>query len=98
MVIVVKDGPGFYTTRLIVPMCMEGMRMMMEGVTPQKLDKLSKASGWPVGAATLTDEVGFDVGFKVYKFFLQVFGERMGGIDVKAGQEMIDAGFLGQFK
>ena len=29
-----------------------------EGISPQKIDKYSKAYGFPVGVATLVDEVG----------------------------------------
>ena len=44
---------------------------------PQNLDKFSKAYGFPVGMATLADEVGIDVAHHMAQFLLNEFGVRL---------------------
>ena len=76
-VIVVRDGVGFYTSRVLAPMMNEAAHLVAEGVPIDKIDTAMLNWGFPVGPIKLTDEVGIDVGAKVGKIMLEAFGERL---------------------
>jgi 3-hydroxyacyl-CoA dehydrogenase/enoyl-CoA hydratase/3-hydroxybutyryl-CoA epimerase len=76
-VIVVRDGPGFYTSRALAPNMNEAERMVEEGAAVEDVDRAMTAFGFPVGPITLLDEVGIDVGAKVSKIMHDAFGARM---------------------
>jgi 3-hydroxyacyl-CoA dehydrogenase/enoyl-CoA hydratase/3-hydroxybutyryl-CoA epimerase len=76
-VIVVRDGPGFFTTRALAAYMNESARLLEEGAPIQDVDHALVGFGFPVGPITLLDEVGIDVGAKVAKVMHQHFGERM---------------------
>jgi 3-hydroxyacyl-CoA dehydrogenase/enoyl-CoA hydratase/3-hydroxybutyryl-CoA epimerase len=76
-VIVVRDGPGFYTTRTLAPYMNEAAWLLEEGAAVEDVDAAMTAFGFPVGPVTLLDEVGIDVGAKVAHTMHSAFGERM---------------------
>lgn len=76
-VIVVRDGPGFYTSRALAAYLNEATWMLEEGAAVEGLDRALVAFGFPVGPVTLLDEVGVDVGAKVAKVMHDAFGERL---------------------
>lgn len=80
-VIVVNDGPGFYTTRILVPYNMEAVRLLLEGVSIEDIDAALEDFGMPVGPIKLMDEVGIDVGAHIVVTLNQAFGDRIPLID-----------------
>jgi 3-hydroxyacyl-CoA dehydrogenase/enoyl-CoA hydratase/3-hydroxybutyryl-CoA epimerase len=93
-VIVVNDGPGFYTSRILTPYMNEAAELLVEGAAVEDVDGALVAFGMPVGPITLLDEVGIDVGAKVGKILHQAFGERMA--PPKALEQVIADGRLGR--
>lgn len=76
-VIVVNDGVGFYTSRILGPYMNEASYLLMEGVSVQAIDRALTAWGWPVGPIALLDEVGIDVAAHVGPIMIEAFGERL---------------------
>jgi 3-hydroxyacyl-CoA dehydrogenase/enoyl-CoA hydratase/3-hydroxybutyryl-CoA epimerase len=76
-VIVVNDGPGFYTTRTLSAYMNEAGRLLDEGIPIEAIDGALVDFGFPVGPITLLDEVGIDVGGKVGAVLAEAFGARM---------------------
>ena len=60
------------------------------------MDKLTKQFGFPVGGATLIDEVGIDVGAHIAVSLAEAFGERFQGGNPEVLSEMVKLGFLGK--
>jgi len=94
-VIVVNDGPGFYTTRILAPFMNEALLLLEEGASIEFLDKAMKQFGYPVGPMALLDEVGFDVGAHVGETMKPMFDKR-GARSSEKAQELVDAGYLGR--
>jgi len=94
-VIVVKDRPGFYTTRILAIYLNEAMLALAEGAAIDAVDRALKDFGYPVGPLALLDEVGIDVGAHVSEFLGQAFAERQGAPS-DALQKLFNAGYRGR--
>lgn len=93
-VVVVKDGPGFFTTRVLGIYLCEVFKALMDGGEVDALDKAFEEFGWPVGPFKLMDEVGIDVGAKVSKGLRKAFPDRVA--DPAALVALLDKGRRGR--
>lgn len=76
--ILVRDSPGFATSRLGVAIGLEAIRMMEEGVaTAEDIDKaMTLGYNHPMGPLRLTDLVGLDVRLGISEYLTQELGAR----------------------
>jgi 3-hydroxyacyl-CoA dehydrogenase/enoyl-CoA hydratase/3-hydroxybutyryl-CoA epimerase len=65
--IVVNDSRGFYTSRVIGTMVMEGISMLGEGVHPMSIERAATQAGYPVGTLQLSDELNLELMAKIEK-------------------------------
>lgn len=93
-VIVVNDGPGFYTTRILSAYMNEAGRLLDEGASIEAVDKALLDFGFPVGPITLLDEVGIDIGGHVGQVLSEAFGARMAPSD--SLRRVVEAGRTGR--
>ncbi len=106
-VVVPGDAPGFVANRFLIPMLIEGARLLEEGVaTKEEIDLLvKKGLGFPIGPFELADLVGIDVGLDVMAYVHGRLGEpyyspprlleemvRDGRLGRKTGQGFYDYG------
>ncbi|MHB1073041.1 MAG: fatty acid oxidation complex subunit alpha FadJ [Gemmatimonadaceae bacterium] len=93
-VIVVNDGPGFYTTRVLAAYMNEAGKLLDEGAKIEQVDRALLDFGFPVGPITLMDEVGIDVGGKVGQVLEQAFGNRIA--PAEGMRRVVESGRLGR--
>lgn len=93
--IVVNDGPGFYTTRILAPLINEAVLLVEEGVPVNTIDEAMRGAGFPVGPITLLDEVGIDVASHVSDTLGKAFAAR-GHRPSSSLKRLVDHGLLGR--
>ena len=76
--IIVKDSPGFATSRLGVLLGVEAIRMLEEGVASAEDIDLAMELGYrhPMGPLRSTDLVGLDVRLAIAEYLSETLGER----------------------
>ena len=97
--IVVNDSRGFYTSRVIGTMVMEGLAMLGEGVHPMSVERAATQAGYPVGTLQLSDELNMELMAKIQKATADAAGE---GYQPHPGeavvQRMLEAGRPGRLR
>jgi 3-hydroxybutyryl-CoA dehydrogenase len=95
--IVVRDSPGFASSRLGIALGLEAMRMVEEGVaTPEDIDTaMTLGYRHPMGPLRLTDLVGLDVRLDIADYLHRTLGvERFRPPEIL--REKVARGELGQ--
>ena len=76
-VIVVHDGTGFYTTRILAPYLNEAAQLLTEGVSVDAIDGALVDWGFPNGPLHVLDDIGIDVASHLSTVMHEAFGERL---------------------
>lgn len=94
--ILVRDVPGFATSRLDLIASLEAMRMVQDGVaSAEDIDRAATiAYRHPMGPLRLADVVGLDVRLDIARHLSQALGERYAPPRIL--EEMVARGELGQ--
>ena len=94
--VVVKDSPGFASSRLGVAIALEAMRMVEEGVaTAQDIDAAMELGyKHPSGPLKTTDLVGLDVRLGIAEYLAEHLGERFAPPQIL--RDMVERGELGR--
>jgi 3-hydroxybutyryl-CoA dehydrogenase len=95
-VVVVRDAPGFATSRLGIALAMEAIRMLEEGVaSAEEIDRaIELGYGHPMGPLKLTDQVGLDVRLAIAEHLTGELGDRFRPPQLL--RRMVRAGKLGK--
>jgi 3-hydroxybutyryl-CoA dehydrogenase len=95
--IVVRDSPGFASSRLGVALGLEAIRMVQEGVASAEDIDLAMELGYrhPMGPLRLTDLVGLDVRLEIARYLdAELIGDRFRPPELL--ERMVEEGKLGK--
>lgn len=95
--VVVRDGRGFYTSRVVQRYITEGAAMVGEGIAPACVENAARSAGFPIGPLALLDEVAIDLPIRIVAEAIEDEGTAFvepTGMDVL--RKMAAAGRLGR--
>jgi 3-hydroxybutyryl-CoA dehydrogenase len=94
--VVVRDSPGFASSRLGIALGLEAVRMVEEGVAAAADIDAAMTLGYkhPVGPLRLTDIVGLDVRLDIADYLVERLGPRFAAPQLL--REKVAAGELGR--
>lgn len=65
--IVVRDGPGFYTSRVVAAYVQEALFLLREGVSPWFIDNVAQNGGMSVGPLAMADLLSLDLLLDIFQ-------------------------------
>jgi 3-hydroxyacyl-CoA dehydrogenase / enoyl-CoA hydratase / 3-hydroxybutyryl-CoA epimerase len=95
-VILVNDGPGFYTSRTFASYVIGGFRLAELGLSPWEVDRLALTAGFPQGPLHVYGTAGGNVVYHASRFLVS---HLQGRLTVPPSlMKMYEAGFVGAGK
>ncbi|KKO91933.1 hypothetical protein AAW12_07175 [Sphingobacterium sp. Ag1] len=92
--IVVQDGPGFFTSRIFFNYILEGITMVLEGISPTLIEEEAIAAGFAVGPLAVLDEISLELMLHVYDQLPQLHASQKRAYNYLKG--MVDQGRKGK--
>jgi 3-hydroxyacyl-CoA dehydrogenase/enoyl-CoA hydratase/carnithine racemase len=92
--VVVNDSPGFLVNRILMPFLHEAGELLREGVSPERIDRVARGFGMPLGPIELYDMVGLDTAFYAGLVLSAAYGDRIEASPVIPA--LVKAGKLGR--
>lgn len=75
--LLVRDLPGFFTTRIMQVWGNEAIALVVEGVPVDRVDRAMVEAGWAVGPFRFVDMVGIDTAVRIYESTRHYLGMRV---------------------
>jgi 3-hydroxyacyl-CoA dehydrogenase/enoyl-CoA hydratase/3-hydroxybutyryl-CoA epimerase len=92
--VITLDRAGFVVNRLLGPYLDEAARLFEAGIEVERIDRVARDFGMPMGPLELLDEVGFDIAAHAAESLEQAYGARMRPSGLL--KRMLDAGWKGK--
>ncbi len=92
--VITADRAGFVVNRLLAPYLDEAARLFEAGVEVERIDRIARDFGLPMGPLELLDEVGLDIAAHAAESLEAAFGERMQASELL--KRMLAAGLRGK--
>jgi 3-hydroxyacyl-CoA dehydrogenase / enoyl-CoA hydratase / 3-hydroxybutyryl-CoA epimerase len=69
--LVVRDGPGFYTSRVVMAYVQEALLMLAEGISPSLIDNAARNAGMILGPLAMADLTSLDLLADIFQSLAQ---------------------------
>ena len=80
--LLVRDSPGFFTTRILIPYINESVALLAEGASIEAVDQAMIDFGWAMGPFRLMDAAGIETLARVYTSVRDFMGDRVRSVEL----------------